>query len=170
MKLKKNLVLLGMMGSGKSTIGYLLSKNLNLEFCDIDSIIEKQDGRKIVEIFSTEGEDFFRKLEEKVSMQILETKESVIALGGGAFQSNAIRQKSIKESICIWLKLDIKSLAERCELRKNRPLLLNKNIKKELDKINNVRKSNFSKSHYTVQVSGKTKYQIVKEIIRIIAN
>ena len=103
-------------------------------------------------------------------MQILETKESVIALGGGAFQSNTIRQKSIKDSVCIWLKLDIKSLAERCELRKNRPLLNNKNIKKELDKINNVRKSNFNKSHYIIQVSGKTKYQIAKEIIRIITN
>ena len=64
--------------------------------------------------------------------------------------------------------MDIKSLAERCELRKNRPLLLNKNIKKELDKINNVRKSNFSKSHYIVQVSGKTKYQIAKEIIKLL--
>ena len=92
MKTNKNLVLLGMMGSGKSTIGYLLSKNLNLEFYDIDSIIEKQDGRKIAEIFNTEGEDFFRKLEEKTTLKILNSEKNIVALGGGAFINKNIRK------------------------------------------------------------------------------
>ena len=167
---KRNIVLVGHMGSGKTTVGKELAKRTQFKFYDIDKEIEKITKKTINKIFEQDGEAKFRKLEEKFSMQILETKESVIALGGGAFQSNIIRQKSIKDSICIWLRLDIKSLSERCELRKNRPLLLNKNIKKELDKINNIRKSNFGKSHYTIEVSGKTKYQIAKEIINIFAN
>ena len=105
---KRNIVLVGHMGSGKTTVGKELAKRTQLKFYDIDKEIEKIAKKTINKIFEHDGEAKFRKLEEKVSMQILEAKESVIALGGGAFQSNAIRQKSIKESICIWLKLDIK--------------------------------------------------------------
>ena len=103
MKSKRNLVLLGMMGSGKSTIGYLLSKNLNLEFYDIDTIIEKQEGRKIAEIFSTEGENFFRKLEEKVSIKILKLRNKVISLGGGAFLNENIRKEVLSNNVSFWL-------------------------------------------------------------------
>ena len=69
MNSNKNLVLIGMMGSGKSIIGSLLSENLNLEFNDVDKIIEKEAGFKVSEIFKKEGENYFRKLEEKVTLQ-----------------------------------------------------------------------------------------------------
>ena len=100
---KRNIVLVGHMGSGKTTVGKELAKRTQLKFYDIDKEIEKITKKTINKIFEHDGEAKFRKLEEKVSMQILETKESVIALGGGAFQSSAIRQKSIKESICVWV-------------------------------------------------------------------
>ena len=101
MKSKRNLVLLGMMGSGKSTIGYLLSKSLNLEFCDIDLIIEKEAGFKIAEIFNTEGENSFRKIEEKTSIKILKLKNKVISLGGGAFLNENIRKEVLSNNIFI---------------------------------------------------------------------
>ena len=167
---KLNIVLVGHMGSGKTTVGKELAKKTQLKFYDTDKEIEKISEKTINKIFEHDGEAKFRKLEEKTCLQILQIKGSVIALGGGAFQSNIIRQKSIKNSICIWLKLDTKSLTERCSQRKNRPLLLNKNIKKELDKIDKKRKLNFYKSHYTIEVFGKTKYQIAKEIIKLIIN
>ena len=78
MKSNKNLVLLGMMGSGKSIIGYLLSKNLNIEFMDVDEIIEKEEGYKISEIFEKRGEIKFRKIEEKVTLKLLESNKKII--------------------------------------------------------------------------------------------
>jgi shikimate kinase len=85
MNLNKNLIFLGMMGSGKSSIGYLVSKKLNLNFVDIDHLIEKNEGMTISNIFSEKGEINFRKLEEKITLKTLKLKNSVIALGGGWF-------------------------------------------------------------------------------------
>ena len=80
MNLKKNLVLLGMMGAGKSTIGTLVSQKLNLDFIDIDSVIEKESRMSIVEIFHNNGENFFRDLEEKITLKYLSLKKKVISI------------------------------------------------------------------------------------------
>merc|ERR1712127_907507 len=85
MKIKKNLVFLGMMGSGKSTIGALVSKKLNKDFKDMDKIIEKELNMKIFEIFEKKGEAWFRKLEEKITLESLSYSENVNSLGGGGF-------------------------------------------------------------------------------------
>ena len=92
MNLNKNIVLLGMMGSGKSTIGYLLSKSINLNFFDIDKIIEKETGLKINSIFEKKGEVYFRNLEEKITLKLLKDKRKIISLGGGGFLNNNIRK------------------------------------------------------------------------------
>ena len=86
MKLKKNLVFLGMMGSGKTSIGLIVSKKLKSNFIDIDEEIEKKIGMKISKIFETKGENFFRELEEKITLKILQKSNCVISLGGGAFE------------------------------------------------------------------------------------
>ena len=91
MKLKKNLVLLGMMGSGKSTIGRLISKKLSQKFVDIDDIIEDEAKMKINEIFLKKGEIFFRNLEEKITLKLLNNYNTIISLGGGAFINDKIR-------------------------------------------------------------------------------
>ena len=83
MNSKKNLVFLGMMGSGKSSIGFLVSKRLNLTFIDIDDLIEKKIGMSITEIFKEKGEDHFRSLEEKVTLKALKSIGEVVSLGGG---------------------------------------------------------------------------------------
>ena len=85
MKSKKNIVLIGMMGSGKSSIGKILSKKLNLEFIDIDSKIEEKENMTISQIFETKGEEYFRKLEEIISINNLKLQNKVISLGGGGY-------------------------------------------------------------------------------------
>ena len=95
MKSKKNLVLLGMMGSGKSIIGNLISKKLKLKFIDIDNVIEKEANMNIAEIFSKKGENFFRNLEEKITIKSLESSNVVISLGGGGFVNEKIRREVI---------------------------------------------------------------------------
>ena len=90
MKLKKNLILIGMMASGKSTIGRLLAKKLNLKFFDTDFIIEKRAEMKIVEIFQKKGEPYFRNLEKKIILNLLNKNNCVISLGGGAFINEAV--------------------------------------------------------------------------------
>ena len=93
MNSKENLVFLGMMGSGKSSIGSLVSKKLNLEFIDVDIHIEKKLDLKISEIFEKKGEKYFRQIEEVETLRVLKNKQTVISLGGGAFLNNKIKTK-----------------------------------------------------------------------------
>ena len=89
----KNLTLTGMMGVGKSTIGKNLAKKLNYNFVDVDKLIETREGCTINQIFKTKNENYFRKVESEISLEILKTNNSVISLGGGAFLNKAIRNK-----------------------------------------------------------------------------
>ena len=166
MKLKKNLVLLGMMGSGKSTIGYLLSKNLNLEFYDIDTIIEKQEGRKIAEIFSTEGENFFRKLEEKVSIKILKLKNKVISLGGGAFLNENIRKEVLSNNVSFWLNWKDNTLINRIKRNNKRPIINNSN-KNEIKKLISKRLKIYSMADFKINCEKFTKNEITRKILDI---
>ena len=166
MKLKKNLVLLGMMGSGKSTIGYLLSKNLNLEFYDIDSIIEKQDGRKIAEIFNTDGEDFFRKLEEKVSIKILKLKNKVISLGGGAFLNENIRKEVLSNNVSFWLNWKNNTLINRIKRNNKRPIINNYN-ENEIKKLISKRLKIYSMADFKINCEKFTKNEITRKILDI---
>ena len=166
MKLKKNLVLLGMMGSGKSTIGYLLSKNLNLEFYDIDSIIEKQDGRKIAEIFNTEGEDFFRKLEEKVSIKILKLKNKVVSLGGGAFLNENIRKEVLLNNVSFWLNWKDNTLINRIKRNNKRPIINNSN-ENEIKKLISKRLKIYSMADFKINCEKFTKNEITRKILDI---
>ena len=93
MNLNKNIVLLGMMGSGKSTIGYLLSKSIKLKFFDVDRIIEKKTGLKINNIFEIKGEVYFRNLEEKITLKLLKNKNRIMpkAFNGSTLSSISCR-------------------------------------------------------------------------------
>ena len=166
MKSKKNLVLLGMMGSGKSTIGYLLSKNLNLEFYDIDSVIEKQDGRKIAEIFNTEGEDFFRKLEEKVSIKILKLKNKVVSLGGGAFLNENIRKEVLSNNVSFWLNWKDNTLINRIKRNNKRPIINNYN-ENEIKKLISKRLKIYSMADFKINCEKFTKNEITRKILDI---
>ena len=90
---KKNIVLIGMMAAGKTTIGFKLAKELKYDFFDIDAEIEKSENKKIVDIFQDDGEKYFRNLEEKMSLIFLEKTRCIISIGGGAFLNEKIRKK-----------------------------------------------------------------------------
>ena len=92
----KNLVLIGMMGSGKSTVGAQLAHKLKLEFIDTDKEIEKLEKKTIKKIFEISGEEYFRKIEEKVVLEKFKLSKKVIALGGGSFLNNVVRKNSKK--------------------------------------------------------------------------
>ena len=124
-----------MMGAGKSTIGRLLAKKLNIRFIDVDKLIEKKEQKSIKKIFKLNGEQYFRDLEEKVTLQVLRKNEVVIALGGGAFMNNVLRKEILKSSVSFWLKSDIENLLKRYKNNNNRPLLKENNLEDEVKNI-----------------------------------
>ena len=121
----KNLVFLGMMGSGKSSIGAMVSKKLNIPFIDIDNLIEEHAGMTVSEIFEVNGEDYFRNLEEKITIKSLKQKNVVVSLGGGGFINDEIRKDVLKNHFSFWLNWDDLVLIKRIKGSKKRPLTSN---------------------------------------------
>ena len=163
--MKKNLILLGMMGAGKSTLGKIVAKKQGLKFIDTDRNVEKNNGMKIDEIFNKKGEKFFREEEEKVVMESMQNENCVIALGGGAFINKTIRDHVLKKSISIWLDADLKILREIIRLNKKRTLLNVKNDKLKLSQLYNERKDIYKLADHKIDCSKLTKIDIVKKII-----
>ena len=124
---KKNICIMGLMGSGKSIIGKDLSKNLNLKFYDTDKEIELMTNKKISAIFKEEGESYFRDIEEKVCIEILTIDNCVVSLGGGSIISKKIRKIIKKNSYSIYLQVKLNNLQKRLKFSRKRPLL-NKNL------------------------------------------
>ena len=131
---KKNVCIMGLMGSGKSIIGKDLSKYLNFQFYDTDKEIELQTKKSIKNIFEENGESYFRNIEEKVCLELLNYSNCVISLGGGSVINKKIR-KAIKEnSYSIYLQVKINNLVDRLKSSKKRPLLNNNKNKIEIIK------------------------------------
>tara|TARA_B110000967_G_C18349133_1_gene300414 strand:- start:18 stop:527 length:510 start_codon:yes stop_codon:yes gene_type:complete len=168
--LKKNLTLTGMMGVGKSTIGKAISKQLSAQFIDIDKIIEKKLKLTVQKIFEKKGEAFFREYEEKVTLEEIKKKNRVISLGGGAFMNTKIRDCVISDTKSFWLYLDINLLEKRLAGTKKRPLLTNKNIRIDLEKIYSERKYTYSLANYKVDCSNLNANLITKKIITLYEN
>ena len=103
--MKKNLILTGMMGVGKSTLGRSIAKELGMKFIDLDKLIERKVSLSIKEIFEKKGEKYFRSIERKIGLKSLREKNSVIALGGGAFIDLNIRKEVLKNCVSFWLDL-----------------------------------------------------------------
>ena len=166
MKSKKNLVFLGMMGSGKSSIGSLIAKKLQLNFIDIDNVIESELGLSIKKIFETKGENYFRKFEEKTTLKKLKSSSTVISLGGGAFSNKEIRKEVIKNHISFWLNWSDDILLNRIKNSKKRPLAFNSSENEIIDLIKK-RSNIYSKALYKIECDNLTKNEIVKEILKI---
>ena len=166
MKSKENLVFLGMMGSGKSSIGSIVSKKLKLNFFDIDKIIEDNQQMKITKIFETKGEDFFRQIEKNETLKILRNKRGVIALGGGAFLDQDIKKEILKNHLSFWLNWEVNTLIARIKNSKKRPLALNSS-KNELVEIIKKRSIIYSKALYKINCENFSKSEIVKKVIEI---
>ena len=166
MKSKENLVFLGMMGSGKSTIGSIISKKLKLNFFDVDKVIENDQKMEISKIFETKGESFFRQIEKKITLNILRNRKSVIALGGGAFLNQDIKNEVLKNHLSFWLDWEIDTLINRIKNSKKRPLTLNIS-KNQLVEIIKKRSIIYSKALYKINCENLSKYEISKKIIKI---
>ena len=166
MNSNKNLVFLGMMGSGKSSIGYLISKKLNLTFIDIDNLIEKETGTNISEIFKNRGEEHFRNLEEKITLKTLKNIGVVISLGGGGFINDKIRKEVLTKHFSFWLNLNESVLLRRIATNKKRPIAL-KSTNDEIKQLIKKRSKIYSKAQFKINCNKLTKTEIVKKIIRI---
>ena len=166
---KRNLVLVGMMGSGKSTIGRIIARNLNYGFIDIDAEIEKIERETISEIFLKKGEDYFRRVEEKVVLNKLNSKLKVISLGGGSFINKKIRKSIKKDHFSVWLNWKNDTLIERINKNDKRPLVKNLS-KKELVNIIKERSVIYSEADIKIDCENLNKKEIINKIIKIYEN
>ena len=165
-KSKKNLVLIGMMGSGKTHLGANLAKKLEYKFYDTDHLIENQTNLNISKIFNDFGEKYFRDLEEKITLDVLKKKNSVISLGGGGYLSHEIRKFTKLSCFTVWLKWNSKTLIDRVKRNKNRPIISNMNnleIKKLIEK----RAKIYSQSNIKINCEKKEKKKIINKIINL---
>ena len=165
MKSKENLVFLGMMGSGKSSIGSLVAKKLKLNFIDVDKEIEKELGISISKIFETKGQDYFRKYEEKITLKILRINSVVVSLGGGAFVNKMIRTEVLKNHISFWLNWNSEILLNRIKNSKKRPLAFNSTENELIDLIKK-RSNIYSKALYEIKCDRMSKNEIVKKVLK----
>ena len=141
MEIKKNIALIGMMGSGKSTIGNLLAKKLGGVLIDIDKKIEKIENQKISQIFELKGEAYFRELEFNVTIQSLKDNNKIISLGGGAFMNQELRKIIKQKSKTFWLYWNADTLIKRIKNNDKRPVVKNMNhieIKKLISERNKI--------------------------------
>ncbi len=166
MKLKENLVFLGMMGSGKTSIGYLVAKKLKLNFIDIDKEIEKNLNMTIKKIFTIKGEVYFREIEEQITLKKLKYSSAVISLGGGAFMNKTIRSEILKNHKSFWLNWSDEILLNRIKNSRKRPLALNSTDKEMIDLIKK-RSNIYSKALYEIKCDRLSKNQIVNKILNI---
>jgi len=164
---KKNLVLLGMMAVGKTTLGKIVAKKQELKFIDIDATIEKKNSMTIKEIFKKKGEKFFRIEEEKEVLKSLEKSNCVIALGGGAFMNKTLRENILKKAISIWLNVDIKTLNQRVKWNQKRPLLKEENNQKKITELYAERKNIYKLANHQIACDNLSKKNIAEKIIAL---
>lgn len=167
----KNIVLIGMMATGKSTVGKLLAKQLGYAFLDTDQYIEDKLGLKIHEIFQRWGEASFRQLEAETVSELSQLKHHVIATGGGMF-INSVNQEGLLElGLVIHLAADGGWIINNLENSKTvRPLLATRDYKERVYTLLKERTPIYSKAHLTINVMNKSPFEIVKEIIENYSN
>ena len=166
MNSKENLVFLGMMGSGKSSIGSLVSKKLSIDFIDVDYEIEKKIGMTISKMFEINGEKYFREIEEVITLKFLKRKKTIISLGGGAFLNNKIRKEVLSNHISFWLNWDIKTLVDRIKNNKKRPIAYEAS-RNQLEELIKKRSIIYSKAMYKINCENLSKKKIVENVIEI---
>ena len=165
----KNLVFLGMMGSGKSSIGNLVSQKKNLPFIDIDNLIIKAAGMSISEIFEKKGEKYFRDLEEIITLKSLKKIRNVISLGGGGFINYKIRKEIMTNHYSFWLNWDESTLLNRIKNSRKRPIAF-QSTEQEIKKMIKKRSKVYSNAQFKINCNKLTKTEIVKKIINIYEN
>ena len=166
---QRNLVLVGLMGAGKSSIGRLLAQQLGIPFVDTDIEIERVSRMTITELFAAYGEPEFRALEMRVIKRLLKGGPRVVSTGGGAFINDSTRMHVKRGSLSVWLKADLDVLWDRVNKHGERPLLKSENPKETLENLMNARYPIYAEADITVLSRDVGKDTMVKEVLAAIA-
>jgi shikimate kinase len=165
----RSIVLVGLMGAGKSTIGRRLAQKLDLAFVDADAEIEQAAGKSVQDIFRDHGEASFREGERRVIARLLESGPLVLATGGGAFMNEETRNNISKRGIAVWLKADIELLMKRVRRRDNRPLLKADNPEEVMQMLIEQRYPIYGRADIIVESRDVPHSSIVSDVIRALA-
>ena len=165
--------IIGMMGAGKSKLGYIVSKSLNVNFYDIDDLIEKELNTSIKELFKSHGEAYFRKVEEAkikivINNAISKNEKAIISIGGGAFDNQYSRELLLKNTKVIWLNVPTDILIKRIGDGSKRPMIKG-NVEKSITEILSKRVKYYSLSHHQLNAYNLTQKQITKKMIQFIS-
>ncbi|MFS8045411.1 shikimate kinase [Rhizobium sp. BR 314] len=165
---RRNLVLVGLMGAGKSSVGRLVAQQLGIPFVDTDAEIERVSRMTITELFATYGEQEFRALETRVIKRLLRGGPRVVSTGGGAFINDNTRQHIKRGGLSVWLNADLDVLWERVNKRDTRPLLKTENPKQTLENLMNARYPIYAEADLTVLSRDVSKEVMAKEVLAAI--
>ena len=163
------IVLVGLMGAGKSSIGRRLAEKLEIPFVDADHEIEVAADKTIPEIFKDHGEAYFREGERRVISRLIENGAQVLSTGGGAFINEETRQSIHDHGISVWLKADLTLLMKRVMKRADRPLLQTEDPEAVMQKLMDQRYPVYAKADVTVESRDVQHTQMVNEVIKILA-
>ena len=163
------IVLVGLMGAGKSSIGRRLAEKLNFPFVDADHEIEVAADKSIAEIFADHGEAYFREGERRVISRLIENGAQVLATGGGAFINDDTRERIAGHGVSVWLKADLPLLMKRVNKRADRPLLLNDNPQAVMQRLMDARYPIYAKADVTVESRDVQHTQMVNDVIKMLA-
>ncbi len=162
---ERSIVLVGLMGAGKSTVGRRLANALGISFLDADHEIEDAAGMKVAEIFSKYGEEHFRDGERKVMARLLGGHAAVIATGGGAFMNEETRALIKQRAISVWLKAELELLLERVMRRDTRPLLKSGDPRDILDRLMVERHPVYAKADIIIETGDGPHERVVRDIL-----
>jgi len=165
--------IIGMMGAGKSKLGYIVSKSLNVNFYDIDDLIEKDLNTSIKELFKSHGEAYFRRVEEAkikivINNAISKNEKAIVSIGGGAFDNQYSRELLLKNTKVIWLNVPTDILIKRIGDGSKRPMIKG-NIEKSITEILSKRVKYYSLSHHQLNAYNLTQKQITEKMIQFIS-
>ena len=164
------LVLVGLMGAGKTSVGRRLAEKLEIPFVDADHEIELAAGKTIPEIFTDHGEDYFREGERRVITRLLEKGKQVLATGGGAFMNAETREKIRSQGVSLWLKADLEVLLKRVAKRNDRPLLQNDDPATVMKRLIDLRYPIYAQADITVESRDVQHGQMVNDVIKALAD
>ena len=169
-KLDKPIVMVGLMGAGKTSIGRALARSLGISFVDSDKEIEKAAGCSVIDIFSMYGEKEFRRVEEKVIERLIDTAPNVkvISTGEGAFITNSVRQIVLEKALTIWLKADLELLVKRTNFRHTRPQLLNTDSHEILAQLIKDRYDTYALADITVETRDENIHKTLSKVLNAI--
>ncbi len=163
-------VMVGLMGAGKTSVGRALARRLGIPFVDSDKEIEAAAGCSVVDIFSMYGEEEFRRVEQRVIERLLDTPPAlkVISTGEGAFITPAVRQMVLERALSVWLRADLDLLVERTGARDTRPQLLNTDSRKILEQLIQERYDIYAQADIVVQTKNESLRKTLDKVLRAI--